>query len=305
MTGFYRVQSYIERVCQRPLPRSGMTRTRVFARELAEGASEGMWAATIHARMTPDFNILDYLRDVLHSIGYSNARLAAHFNGDRATPPHDLPQIIDETLKLLPARAIPPDFNNLMCYVLVRWGKRYPDFSLLAANDYITYSQTPEGFYLSVNKAAFDLLESAEPSRIFISYRRAESSAFALLVLARLKEHGLDAFLDMSILPGEDWHADLKRKIESRDYFIVILGRESLRSRILVKEIQWAMQAHKSIIPIWHNAFVYRGEDWHEDISPDLDTLLQHTHTIRVLEESALAYNDAIVQLLNRFGITP
>lgn len=33
--------------------------------------------------------------------------------------------------------------------------------------------------------------------------------------------------------------------------------------------------------------------------------LLNTRHTIRVLEESALAYNNAIVELLNRFGITP
>jgi hypothetical protein len=33
--------------------------------------------------------------------------------------------------------------------------------------------------------------------------------------------------------------------------------------------------------------------------------MLRTTHTIRVLEESALGYNNAIVELLNRFGVTP
>ena len=28
-------------------------------------------------------------------------------------------------------------------------------------------------------------------------------------------------------------------------------------------------------------------------------------HTIRVLEESAVGYNNALVELLNRFGVTP
>jgi hypothetical protein len=32
---------------------------------------------------------------------------------------------------------------------------------------------------------------------------------------------------------------------------------------------------------------------------------LASRHTIRVLEESALAYNNAIIELLNRFGVTP
>ncbi len=47
------------------------------------------------------------------------------------------------------------------------------------------------------------------------------------------------------------------------------------------------------------------SDDWRNIVTPEIDAALNNTHTIRVLEESASAYNTAIVELLNRFGITP
>jgi hypothetical protein len=58
-----------------------------------------------------------------------------------------------------------------------------------------------------------------------------------------------------------------------------------------------------AIIPIWHNGFVYKPGAW--NVSAQVDTALSKTHTIRVIEESALGYNNALVELLNRFGVMP
>ena len=69
------------------------------------------------------------------------------------------------------------------------------------------------------------------------------------------------------------------------------------------EEIEWAKAAGAIMLPVWHNGFVYRSSDW--NLPPEIDHILGTTHTIRVLEESALAYNNALVELLNRFGITP
>ncbi|MFN8373099.1 MAG: toll/interleukin-1 receptor domain-containing protein [Anaerolineae bacterium] len=140
-------------------------------------------------------------------------------------------------------------------------------------------------------------------STIFISYRRRESSAFALLVLARLKEHGLDAFLDMTIKPGDTRYAHIKEQIESCDFFIVLLNHETLDSHVVRDEIQWAMDAKKVILPITHPHFEYavyrekRTQEGKFEVSPEMDAMLTNTHTIRVLEASALAYNTAIVEL--------
>jgi hypothetical protein len=64
------------------------------------------------------------------------------------------------------------------------------------------------------------------------------------------------------------------------------------------------MDAGLTIIPVWHNDFEYKSEDW-GNVPVRIDQMLKNTHAIRVREESALDYNTAIVELLNRFGVTP
>lgn len=184
-------------------------------------------------------------------------------------------------------------------YVAQRWSGESPHLSLLVMNDYLRW----EGNTTFITKAAFELLDEAEPANIFISYKRSESSAFALLVLARLKMAGLEPFLDLALVPGEDWESGLRERIRKYDYLVALLGKETLRSEVCGKEIQWALEAGVKIIPVWHNGFVYNSADW--TLPAEVETALQKTHTIRVIEESALGYNNAIVELLNRFGVTP
>ena len=52
------------------------------------------------------------------------------------------------------------------------------------------YTQQGE-LYEELTQSAIALIDETEPYNIFISYKRSESSALALLVLARLKEHDL------------------------------------------------------------------------------------------------------------------
>jgi hypothetical protein len=143
-------------------------------------------------------------------------------------------------------------------YIQQRWGENYPNLNLLVINNYLTQSSaTAAHIIYRINKAAFDLIDETQTSTVFISYRRKESSAFALLVLARLKEQGLDAFLDMSMQAGDNWHAHVKERIESHDFFIVLLNHETLASEVVRDEIQWAMDAKKIILPIAHPEFDY------------------------------------------------
>lgn len=194
--------------------------------------------------------------------------------------------------------------ENLDAYFVARWQRKPPWMSLLEKNGYLTITQQSRfGVDMDITKAAFDLLEEVEPSTAFISYRRADSSALALLVLARMKAEGLDAFLDLSITPGDNWHTHIKEQVQKRDYLILLLGQDTLSSDVVKQEIEWALDSGATIIPLWHNHFKYDGNHW--NLSPRVHNLLSNTHTIRVLEESALAYNNAIVELLNRFGVTP
>lgn len=239
------VGDFVARLRETALPNNPMGRVRTLAKELAEGAVEGMWGADIRT-----------------------------FRGS----------ITDE---------------NVQFYLGHRWDGQFPNLLLLVTNGYL--QSDTNTIYLT--KAAFDLLDEAEPSSIFISYRRSDSSAFALLVLARLKAAGLDAFLDLTLEPGEEWQKGLQNRIQSREYFVLLLGKETLISSVVRQEILWAIEAGTNIIPIWHSGFSYKTGAW--DVPPEIDQVLTFTHTIRVLEESALAYNNAIVELLNRFGLTP
>ncbi len=200
------------------------------------------------------------------------------------------------------------EFNeaSVKRYLEERWNNDFPPPRLLVSNNLLEVS--PDTAYsmsgaLNITKAAFDLLEEVESSQIFISYRREDSSAFALLVLARLKAEGLDAFLDLAIQPGANWRTHIQEEITSRDHLILLLGKQTLSSEVVREELTWAVQSRSNIIPIWHNRYVYKSGEF--DVSPEIDAILQNTHTIRVIEESALGYNNAIIELLNRFGITP
>lgn len=245
------LSAFIERVQKRALPQNIMARVRALAKELAEGAAEGVWGVEIST-----------------------------FRGA-------------------------PNDRGVHEYFAKRWADAPPHLGILVSNGYLAFDPTVGSAQgtLTITKAAFDLIEEAEPANIFISYKRSESSAFALLALARLKAAGLEPFLDLALVPGDDWEKGLKERIQKYQYLIAILGQETLKSEVCVKEISWAIESGLAIIPIWHNGFSYKSGEW--DVSMKVDAALSKTHTIRVIEESALGYNNAIVEMLNRFGVTP
>ena len=195
-----------------------------------------------------------------------------------------------------------PRGEKLTTFYEKRWkGSNFRhDVDLLMLHEYLHYDN---GVYRLLNTAV-RLLNETEPYNIFISYKRSESSALALLALARMKAHGPVPFMDMMLEPGEKWHAELEGRIRDCDYFIVLLGKETLASGMTVKEIAWAIQYEKMVIPVWHSGFDPDSDKWNAVDSKVKDAIKQ-TNAIRVIEESASDYNRAIVELLNCFGITP
>jgi hypothetical protein len=79
-------------------------------------------------------------------------------------------------------------YGEIRSYLRQRWNNDYPAWTLLQLNRYL-------GDRYQLTKAAFDLSNEAEPTNIFISYRRKDSSPFALLILKSLKFEGLEAIL--------------------------------------------------------------------------------------------------------------
>ena len=206
-------------------------------------------------------------------------------------------------LGLYAGGAMPVD-DIMQVYFEQRWKGHDLDHlvEILLSHEYLAKldSQT----FPQLTSKAFELVDEVEPYNIFISYRRLDSSTLALLVLARLKEHSLVPFVDMALEAGGNWHADLEERIKGCDYFIILLGKETLDSGMTVKEIGWAIQYERTIIPIWHSGFDLDAKEW-ADVDETVKDAIQQTNAIRVTDESASGYNTAIVELLNRFGITP
>ncbi len=183
-----------------------------------------------------------------------------------------------------------------------KWQNHFPYPSLLIAFEYFAPVPNPGGsteLYRLTSKA-FALLEQPAPTAIFISYRRSDSSALALLLLARFRMRGQDPFLDMNIEPGNDWRAQLENEVKARENFICLIGPTTLESEYVRQEIGWAMEAHARIIPIWHNGF---NDAQLAEFQARFPGEFYNKQAIRVEQENALAYEGAIIQLLNRFGM--
>jgi hypothetical protein len=269
---------FIELVKQRPIPNNSIAKIRTFAKELAEGATLGFWSSIIPIHEAYSKNdIIDY-----------EISLKVYLS-------IEIPTIFTEKYRLEPIQ-----LERILRYYDFKWSSTPVSFDLLRSNNFISINNGG----MEITAEAFALLSDSDPSTIFISYKRSESSAFALLVLARLKEFNLEPFIDMSLIAGEDWHEGLESRIKERDYFIVLLGTNTLESTVTVKEISWAIKYGKTIIPVWHNHFEFKSDEW-SDIPEDVAMAIGRKHAIKVFDESALGYNTAIVELLNQFGITP
>ncbi len=156
-----------------------------------------------------------------------------------------------------------------------------------------------EGNKYGLTEKALRLVdEPVTPPNVFISYKRSESSVFALLLEARIKyETTATPFLDKSIEPGDDWHPRLEEKVKSCETFICVMGPSTMDSPYVQNEIRWAQSNGKNnlILPVWHNE--YAG-------SHPNDTL-KGKQAVIVGGENAKNYDSAVNEVLNRLGYSP
>ena len=91
-----------------------------------------------------------------------------------------------------------------------------------------------------VTPYVFRLLEApiTAPS-IFVSYRRKESSALALLVEARLKiaDGMIGVFVDKDIPTQTRWEKYLKEQVEKANTLVCLIAPETLKSEFVQNEI--------------------------------------------------------------------
>lgn len=187
--------------------------------------------------------------------------------------------------------------------LMKKWQGEIPARSLFVTLGYLVLQRDERGSdYYRLTQRAFELLDEATPSSIFISYKRDESSAFALLLLTRMKTVGLDPFLDMQIRPGDEWHARLEVEVRQRENFVCLLGPSSLVSEYVRAEIAWALDQGNQIIPVWHNGF---GEDDLNAACKDHPKIarLKTVQAIPVQQENIAGYNSAILRSSQSFRL--
>lgn len=267
------LEMWLKEVENRLMPSEPMLRTHVFVREYAEGCLLGFW----------------------------NTRTYVWQGGSEGIAARYSRMLIGEM-------DFESDVTALARYLQVRWDKDFvvpPSVDVLMTLGYVSNPKDSHGNALQpvFNIQAFQLINDiGSPivkEKVFISYSRKVSSAFALLIMNRLKDSGFDAFIDMAIPPGDDWHADVEQRVKECDAFVLVLAPTTLDSPIVRKEIKWAMEAQKKIFPLYH------GELKALSRSSSFGKQISKINAIIVSSESAGGYNAAIVDLLNRFGVTP
>lgn len=204
-------------------------------------------------------------------------------------------------------RVVEPGDNLFDAYVERKWGdpNNLPDASYLTLFGYFT--QIEEGSEYVVcritEKGLNLLVEPALPPQTFIAYFREQSSAFALLVEARLKEKKIGAFIDKQITVGDDWSKILEETIKNKvDYFICLVAPGTVDRVVIRDEIRWALEtrARRNIrlIPLWHNGFSER--ELGADVAEDIREFITGTNAIKISDESAQGYETGLNLLLNR-----
>lgn len=180
-------------------------------------------------------------------------------------------------------------------------------YDLLISLGYLEHVPAPQQNSMiatyRLTRAAFELLkEPVAPARVFISYRRRESSAFALLIEARLRASGVPSqgiFIDKNMTGGERWEARIYREIEQADYFLCLVGPSTLVEDSWVKreiELLREVRPQAIAIPICHNGT--RLSQLPPTLSKSNGYEIGKPHD----EETALDYEMATNFVLNALG---
>jgi hypothetical protein len=211
-------------------------------------------------------------------------------------------------LKNMWTAEIPESLSTAVKYrefIVRKWNNVYPNLKLLVSFGYLINKDGSE--YTRLTQKAFDLLESIpSDTKVFISYGRKEGSPFALAIQYKLVHLDVDAFLDKDIEIGDDFHAKLEPIIKNCDYFILLLGPNTLDSKYVRKEIEWAYESQRICLPIWYANFsheanlVSRG-----DIRDEIKSYIgkKNAHIIDG-KDSAASYHNSIASIVNRLGYT-
>jgi len=151
-----------------------------------------------------------------------------------------------------------------------------------------------------LTEKAYNLLERPiVPPSVFIAYGTKESSAFGLACEYRLRSENIPVFIDRSIMPGEVWDPHLEETIKNSKVMVCLLAKTTIkRSDYIRKEIGLARDNGLRFIPIWQVGF-----NLNDDCTDELRPYVGANQAIKVTDENAASYHNAIEALVNALGI--
>jgi TIR domain len=92
---------------------------------------------------------------------------------------------------------------------------------------------------------------AGEKLKVFISYSRKDSTAFADDLVAGLEYGGFAPFLDRhDITPGEDWEARLGGLIAQSDTVVFVVSPEAVKSEQCTWEVDRTLELSKRLLPV-------------------------------------------------------
>ncbi|MAS36917.1 MAG: hypothetical protein CL610_23135 [Anaerolineaceae bacterium] len=135
---------------------------------------------------------------------------------------------------------------------------------------------------------------------VFISYRRTDIF-IARSVQKELQLHGYDAFLDYLTIDSGSFEQVILQEIAKRAHFLVILTPDALTrcpepGDWLRREIEYAMQHKRNVVPLLFEGFNFRNVE--TDLTGEWLPLLRDYNGVEV---PAVYFDEAIDRLRNRF----
>src|SRR5258705_15850 len=94
---------------------------------------------------------------------------------------------------------------------------------------------------------------AGEKLKVFISYSRKDSTAFADELVAGLELAGFAPFLDRhDIAAGEDWETRLGGLIAQSDTVVFVISPEAVKSDRCTWEVERTLEQSKRLLPVVH-----------------------------------------------------
>lgn len=105
-----------------------------------------------------------------------------------------------------------------------------------------------------------------EHNTVFISYRRSVASFIARAVFQDLRDNGYDVFMDVESIDNGQFDTIILNQIEARAHFVLVLTPGTVERCVeqndwLRREIEFAMDKQRNIVPLLVSGFSFAGTD--------------------------------------------